>query len=210
MNVKLEGVDSVVSVPSLIEALPFLAWVKNTEGRFLAANERVVRSCGVSCTDAIVGKTDFDIWPENFARAYQSNDWQVIRERHQMTTDELINDRGVEKWFQTHKSPVLDANGEVIGTIGFSHDVSARKKAHEEKRILEERLERFEKMKPGEGTEKFIHEGNNALFVISASSELMLEKILPEHPLRTYVAQILKATNRLTRLVNLRRKGSGA
>ena len=34
-----------------------------------------------------------------------------------------------ERWFETFKSPIFDAQGQVIGTTGFAHDITARRQA---------------------------------------------------------------------------------
>ena len=51
-----------------------------------------------------------------------------------MTTGQNIRWRrlsstGKERWFETFKSPIFDAQGQVIGTTGFAHDVTARRQA---------------------------------------------------------------------------------
>ena len=43
--------------------------------------------------------------------------------------EEIVIDHGEEKWFETFKSPIFDVQGNVIGTAGFSHDITARRQA---------------------------------------------------------------------------------
>ena len=34
-------------------------------------------------------------------------------------------------WFETHKAPVIDVNGKLLGTVGFARDITDRKQTEE-------------------------------------------------------------------------------
>jgi PAS domain S-box-containing protein len=76
----------------------------------------------------LVGKTDWDVTP-TVAASYVSDDHAVMESRTQKLLEEIVIDHGEEKWFETFKSPIFDAHGQVIGTAGFSHDITARRQA---------------------------------------------------------------------------------
>ncbi len=46
-----------------------------------------------------------------------------------MITEEPISAKGQIGWFETFKTPVFDNQGGVIGTTGYAHDITERKKA---------------------------------------------------------------------------------
>ncbi|MHB8908129.1 MAG: PAS domain-containing hybrid sensor histidine kinase/response regulator [Syntrophales bacterium] len=117
----------LIDLIAITDNLPFLAWLKDSEGRFIAVNKPFARSCGLPSTNDLVGKTDLDIWPKHLAEAYRADDFEVMRTGEKKTVEEFIADRGVEQWFETYKSPVYDTNGNAIGTIGFSRDITERK-----------------------------------------------------------------------------------
>jgi PAS domain-containing protein len=52
-----------------------------------------------------------------------------MESRIQKLIEEIVIDHGEEKWFETFKSPIFDAHGQVIGTAGFAHDITARRQA---------------------------------------------------------------------------------
>ena len=125
---------------AVLDNLPFPAWLKDTESRFLAVNDVFARTFGAPSAESLIGKTDFDIAPRELAEAYRADDRRVITTRQKRMVEEEIIDRGVHKCFETYKAPVLDQRGELIGTVGFAKDISELVKNARE---LREREERF-------------------------------------------------------------------
>lgn len=109
---------------ALLENIPDLAWFKDRDSRFLAINEAFSRACGIPRHE-LIGKTDFDVWPEECARGYVLDDKKVIVSRAEhIVTEPLYSSNGRKLWISTIKRPVLDSSGEVIGTVGVSRDVT--------------------------------------------------------------------------------------
>jgi PAS domain S-box-containing protein len=117
---------------AIIENLPGLLWLKDKDSRFLAVNEKFLKACGVQKLEAIIGKTDRDIWPVELAEKYVNDDLNVINSREPIKAEELIIDNHKETWFETFKTPIISELGNVIGTTGYSFDISERKNAEEE------------------------------------------------------------------------------
>lgn len=130
------------SLSSIIENQPGLVWLKDADGRFLVVNNAFARSCGLLRPDRLVGKTDLEVWPEELARMYRADDAKVISSGKSLMTEELILDAGEHKWFETFKTPIFDARGTVIGTTGYSRDITERRRIAEELRNANEGLER--------------------------------------------------------------------
>ncbi len=137
------------SVRAILNNIPFLMWLKDRDGRFLAVNEAFARSCGCQSSEELVGKTDLDVWPRELAESYRTDDDEVMRSRVQKSVEEPIIDQGETKWFETFKMPILDDRGRVLGTTGFSRDITDRKqeyiaeqrRAQEAQRLLASALE---------------------------------------------------------------------
>ncbi|MDP3682514.1 MAG: PAS domain S-box protein, partial [Ignavibacteria bacterium] len=124
---------------AIIENQPGLVWLKNAEGRFLAVNNAFALSCGKQSAEEVLGKTDNDLWPPELAEKYRKDDEQVMQNAKPISIEELIIDKGEEKWFETFKTPVIDLEGKIIGTTGFAKDISERKRAEEKIHILSSR-----------------------------------------------------------------------
>ena len=117
-----------LDLAAILDNLPFLAWLKDKEGRFIMVNEPFARSCcGSTSVNDLIGKTDLDIWPQHLAEAYRADDFEVLRTRQKKAVEEVVSDQSSEKWFETYKAPLFDVNGNVTGTTGFSRDITDRK-----------------------------------------------------------------------------------
>ncbi len=119
---------------SIIENQPGLVWLKDADSRFLAVNQKFAESCGLQRPDLLVGKNDLDVWPRELAEKYRADDLRVMAAGRTFVTEELIVDQGDARWFETIKSPAFDKNGQVIGTTGYAHDITERRRSEEELR----------------------------------------------------------------------------
>ncbi len=116
---------------ALMDSIPDIAWLKDKDSRFIAANQPFGDACGVSPAE-LVGKTDLDIWPCRLAERYRADDEQVIQTGQVKRVEEpLIDQSGRRRWIETIKVPTWDKQGQVIGTAGISRDITERKQAEE-------------------------------------------------------------------------------
>jgi len=121
---------------NLLDSIPDLVFFKNVEGRYLGCNNEFSRYSGVS-RDALIGHTDEDLFPEHMARAYRENDLRVLAEDQPRDTEEWIRyPDGSDQLMETKKAPLKDSSGNVIGLLGITRNIMARKVA--ETRLLEQ------------------------------------------------------------------------
>lgn len=79
---------------STLDNLPFLAWMKDTDGRFLAVNEAFAKACGKQSVNEVEGRCDLDVWPEQLAKKYRQEDLHVMESQQQKILEEQIADQG--------------------------------------------------------------------------------------------------------------------
>jgi two-component system, cell cycle sensor histidine kinase and response regulator CckA len=118
----------------------------------------------------------------------------------------------LDKWLYVSSEPVLDDSGQLIRIVHTVCDITDHKRAEEEKRSVEERLQRAEKMESlGILAGGVAHDLNNVLGGIFVYTELLLEMIPEESPLRTYLEDILlsgeKSAAIIQDLLTLARRG---
>ncbi len=121
-----------------------LIYVKDRQGRFTFVNAAVVRMAGMPSAEAMLGKTDFDIVPEDMARGFRADDRQVMETGEPLKgREELVVDAvtGESRWHSTTKVPLRDEHGEVVGLVGITRDITAAKRAEENVRQLNAELE---------------------------------------------------------------------
>ena len=121
------------------------------------------------------------------------------------------NKTGREFWISTNAKYFYQAGLPVRATV-VAHDISERKRMEEEKRSLEERLQRSEKMEAlGQLAGGVAHDLNNVLGILSGYSELLLEEIPEGHRSRGHVEKILQSTEKgaaiIQDLLTLARRG---
>lgn len=115
---------------ALLDNFPFLVWLKDKNCRYLAANRVFTEQLGIS-VDQVIGKTDFDIFPIDLAQRYQVDDRAVMDSKQHMHVEEKMQLNGECRWVETHKSPLLDDQNQVLGSVGFARDISQRKETEE-------------------------------------------------------------------------------
>lgn len=120
---------------AMMDNSPYRVWLKDAEGCFLAVNKQFCTAHGMASPEAVIGKTDRDVWPDELARKFSEQDSQVMTLREQKHSEERIVEGGQERWFGIFRTPILDPQGKVLGTTGFARDITARKKAEEQMRL---------------------------------------------------------------------------
>jgi diguanylate cyclase (GGDEF)-like protein/PAS domain S-box-containing protein len=119
--------DSKTILQSILDNLPYLVWLKDASGRFLAVNQPFLASTGHTRAEEVIGKTDFDLWPEHLAEKYRADDEQVIAQHHQITVEEQALNNGRLIWTETFKTPILDEKDKLLGITGFARDITEKK-----------------------------------------------------------------------------------
>jgi len=126
---------------ALLDNLPDLAWLKDVDCRFILANRGFAAGCGVA-PEELKGKTDLDIWPRELAERYRADDRRIMQIGQTQRLDEpLIDHSGQEHWIETIKSPIRDADGRVVGTVGIARDITERKRAEQDLARYAQQLE---------------------------------------------------------------------
>lgn len=134
--------DSEALYHSLVETLPQNIFRKDLQERFTFANHQFCKTLGKSLKE-IVGKTDYDFFPKELAAKYQSDDAQVLASgRSFEVTEEHLLPNGEKIFVQVVKTPLKDAQGQIIGLQGMFWDITMQKLAEERIRKAHDELAR--------------------------------------------------------------------
>lgn len=122
--------DAALLFWQLMEWLPDYVYFKDLQSRFLCVNSALARFFEINSPDDAVGKSDFDFFKKESAAEKFEAEQEIIRTGNgwsfQEETDRQKN--GVVKWVLSTKLPLFDADGNICGVFGISHDITDRKK----------------------------------------------------------------------------------
>jgi sigma-B regulation protein RsbU (phosphoserine phosphatase) len=90
-----------------------------------------------------LGKTDFDLFPRELAEKYHQDDQVVMNQnKHFETVEEHQPPEGEKIYVQVVKTPLHDAEKNIIGLQGIFWDISERRRAEEQVRLASAELAR--------------------------------------------------------------------
>jgi two-component system sensor histidine kinase/response regulator len=111
---------------ALLDNFPFMVWLKDAEGRFLAANQALANALGKATPDEIAGKRIQDLVPAELSARQAEEDRLVAAEGKPRISEAFTRVDGHEAWFETYRAPVTH-DGRIIGTVGFTSDITERR-----------------------------------------------------------------------------------
>ncbi len=114
---------------TVIDNLPDYIFVKDAAGRFVLNNAAHVRLLGATSADEVVGKTDFDFFPQEIAARYQAAEQKVLQAGRQVVDQEewTIEPESRKRWLLHTKFPLPDQHGKITRLVGISRDHTDRK-----------------------------------------------------------------------------------
>src|SRR5436190_10908662 len=131
---------------AVIEATPDAIFVKDLEGRYVLINEAFARFVGKPPSD-IVGRNDFELYPEVDARDFVAADRQVLATGKPQAFEGVATGHdGQPQTYLVSKGVYRDKNGRSLGVYGISHDITELREAHENLEKTREALFRSQKM----------------------------------------------------------------
>jgi PAS domain S-box-containing protein len=121
---------------ALIDLLPAHIFVKDRESRFLLANTACANYMGASSPDELIGKTDSEFYQSEAAGNFRSDELAVFEGTPLVDKEEGgFSPTGIMKNLLTTKLPRRDNEGNIIGLVGASFDITLRKQSEETIRI---------------------------------------------------------------------------
>lgn len=117
----------------LLENTPDAIFFKNLEGQYTRVSQSMTQSVGLKDPIVMIGKSDFDFTnPEEAAQIYKVEQEIMTTGIPQMgVIEQRTNPNQVEIWAMTSRLPMKDAQGNVIGLLGISSNITDLKRAQE-------------------------------------------------------------------------------
>jgi len=115
----------------LMDNLPDHIYFKDKESRFIRMNKAQAKRFGLADPEDAIGKTDFDFFTEEHARQAFDDEQEIIRSGItilNLEEKETWKDGSIS-WVSTTKTPIIDGEGKINGTMGVSRIITDRKLA---------------------------------------------------------------------------------
>ena len=172
-RVEAERDQATALLKTFIDAVPGVVYAKDREGRLLVANRGTAELVGRPPED-FIGKTDREILADPaVAEAVMALDRRIMETGVAEQVEEWIDrpDGTPVLWWST-KAPLRDADGNIVGLIGSSVDITDRKRAEEALRLSEQALREADRRKD-DFLAMLAHELRNPLAPISTASQML-------------------------------------
>jgi PAS domain S-box-containing protein len=134
------GIDALSLLRDILDALPDPVFAKDALGRYTMVNAAAARVIGRRA-DEVVGSDDATLFPQNAAQI-REDDLPVLSGETR-SFEETLDLAGVERMFLTSKVPWRGPDGEILGLIGVSKEITEQKRAEASLRESEERFARL-------------------------------------------------------------------
>ena len=170
----------------------------------------VFRILGYSTEEAMALDTSEVFTPTSFEPAMQKfleemakeSSGQYDPERSVILEIDMFHKDGSIIPFEIHYSFLRDPEGRPTGILAIARDISEHKQQAQKQKILQERLQRAEKMEAlGTLAGGVAHDLNNVLGVLVGYSELLLQNVPQESPLQRHAMQIFKGGQRAAAII---------
>lgn len=136
--------DNAELLRQLMDNMTDNIFFKDLDSRFIMMNKSCAQWDGFDSPMDAVGKCDFDLFTEEFARAARNDEIHIFEtgEPLECKEEHAEWEDGHMKWVSTTKIPMRDSEGNVVGCIGIGRDITELKHKEAE---LEEASEQLRK-----------------------------------------------------------------
>ncbi|HHT9130115.1 MAG TPA: putative bifunctional diguanylate cyclase/phosphodiesterase, partial [Candidatus Brocadiaceae bacterium] len=101
-------------------------YIKDRDSKYVSCNENYARNLKIMANE-IVGKTDYDFYPEELADKYMADDRRIIESGQALEIQEKHIKDGRELFINTIKTPLRDEKDNITGVVGIFWDITDRK-----------------------------------------------------------------------------------
>ena len=178
---------------SFMDQLPGAVFLKDSESRYIYVN-RFMREA-FNADDSWIGKSTLECFSLEEAQALIRNDRFALNNEYSVDTQIVVDAKGEERCFQTHKFRISKKEDEKFMLGGIALDITERVSAEKAREKLEEQIQHTQKLESlGVLAGGIAHDFSNILMAILGYADLALLDTAPGSPAVSSLHEIVKAT----------------
>ncbi|NPV87776.1 MAG: PAS domain S-box protein [Anaerolineae bacterium] len=190
----------------ILDILPVGLWLADRQGRLVRSNPEGRRIWGA---EPLVGREEYGVFRARrlpSGEEVAADDWALVHTINEGATVlgemlEIDAFDGQKRAILNYCAPVLDEEGKVEAAVIVNLDITALRKAEEEKERLSAQLLQAQKMESiGRLAGGVAHDFNNWLAVILGRVEKVLPRLSPQDAIYNDLMEIRKAAERAANL----------
>lgn len=187
---------------AILDHTPDFIYVKDTSHRFTAASQAYANLTGHAHWEDLTGKTDFDIYPAEHAEQSHALEKDVIEKGQVLEEHEepYADANGAAGWRLCDKRPFYDLEGNLLGLISISKDITHLKLTEAELRQAQMAADKANRAK-SEFLANMSHEIRTPMNAIIGMAYLALRTDLTPKQ-RDYLKKINTSAYALLRIIN--------
>lgn len=110
--------ESEMRFKGFMDNSPVLATLKNEEGRYIYVNQPFLEKAELQLPD-IIGKTDFELWPEEMAARLRDRDLRVLADGKPVNEVEITTSRDERKHYWQISQFLLQDDRQLLGSMAL-------------------------------------------------------------------------------------------
>jgi PAS domain S-box-containing protein len=184
---------------AILDHAPSQIYVKDVEGRYVLANRQVAVESGVA-NEAMIGRTDEEIFPGADFRSWRATEQEVIATASPLEREEGFDGHETRQTYLSQKFPLLDPDGVPYAVGGISTNITARRSLQDALESARREADRANRAK-SQFLSRVSHELRTPLNSVMGFAQLLQMDADDPH-VRESADQILRAGRHLLELIN--------
>jgi PAS domain S-box-containing protein len=163
--------ESEIRLQSILDNSSTVVFLKDLQGRYITINRRYEELFHVSRNE-VVDKTDYDIFPREYADKFRQHDRQAVEKGRAIEIEEVVPHEDSIHTYISVKFPLLTSDGKPYAVCGIATDITERKRTEKQ---IEEALREKEVL-----LREVYHRVKNNMQIISSLMKLQSRYVKEE------------------------------